>query len=161
MLAHLKNSLLSSWMDIHHLHIWRIPTQPQYVNMMSSQCRLVILPQTDTQTKTQPNTQTPCQQRPQPTQIIWVCPDIWFFSVLHNRHLPDIWVICQKCQFGVRKGWKALFLQLKPQEMHCKQADSATLKIYFFDSIQILQSCKIRHACMLWSERVPEENWSE
>ena len=74
-----------------------------------------------------------------PPQIIWVCPDIWVFSVLHNRHLSDIWVICQKCQFGVRKAWKALFLQLKPQEMHCKQADSATLKIYFLDSIQILQ----------------------
>ena len=41
--------------------------------------------------------------------------------------------------------------------MHCKQADPATLKIYFLDSIQILQLCKIRHACMLGSERVPEE----
>ena len=61
------------------------------------------------------------------------------FSVLHNRHLSDILVIFQKCQFGVRKAWKALFLQLKPQEMHCKQADSATLKMYFLDSIQILQ----------------------
>ena len=68
-------------------------------------------------------------QRLQWTQIIWVCPDIWVFSVLDNRHLSDIWVICQKCQFGVRKGWKALFLQLKPQEMHWKQADSGILKI--------------------------------
>ena len=67
--------------------------------------------------------------------------------------------ICQKSQFRVKKGWKALFLQLKPQEMHWKQEDSATLKIYFLDSFQILQSCKVRHACMLWSEHVPEENW--
>ena len=45
-------------------------------------------------------------QRPQPTQIIWVCPDIWVFSSdLENRHLSDIWVICQKCQFEVLKGW--------------------------------------------------------
>ena len=44
-------------------------------------------------------------QRPQPTQIIWVCPDIWVFSVLGNRLLSDIWVICQKCQFEVSKGW--------------------------------------------------------
>ena len=28
------------------------------------------------------------------------------FSVLHNRHLSDIWVICQKCQFEVCKGCK-------------------------------------------------------
>ena len=38
------------------------------------------------------------------TQIIWVCSDIWVFSVLHNRHFSDIWVICQKCQFEVSKG---------------------------------------------------------
>ena len=68
-------------------------------------------------------------QRPHWTQIIRVCPDIWVFSVLHNRHLTDIWVIFQKCQFGVRKGWKALFLQLKPQKMHYKQADSAILNV--------------------------------
>ena len=63
------------------------------------------------------------------TQIIWVCPDIWVFSVLDNRHLADICAFCQKCQFEVRKAWNALFLQLKPHEMHCKQADSAILKI--------------------------------
>ena len=39
----------------------------------------------------------------QKTQIIWVCPDIWVFQYLHNRHLSDIWVICQKCQFELRK----------------------------------------------------------
>ena len=44
------------------------------------------------------------------------------FSVLHNRHLSDIWVICQKCKFEVRKGCKGLFLQSKAQDMHCKQA---------------------------------------
>ena len=69
------------------------------------------------------------QQRLQWTQIIWVCPDIWVFSVLDNRHLADICAFCQKCQFEVRKAWNALFLQLKPHEMHCKQADSAILKI--------------------------------
>ena len=74
---------------------------------------------------------TPPNQRPHRTQIIWVCPDIWVFSVLHNRHLSDIWVICQKCQFGVRKAWKALFLQLKPQDMHCKQADSDIENLLF------------------------------
>ena len=68
-------------------------------------------------------------QRLQWTQIIWVCPDIWVFSVLDNRHLADICAFCQKCQFEVRKAWNALFLQLKPHEMHCKQADSAILKI--------------------------------
>ena len=51
-------------------------------------------------------------QRPQPTQIIWVCPDIWVFSVLHNRHLSDIWVIYQKCQFEVRKGWQVPYRSL-------------------------------------------------
>ena len=69
------------------------------------------------------------KQRLQWTQIIWVCPDIWVFSVLDNRHLADICAFCQKCQFEVRKAWNALFLQLKPHEMHCKQADSAILKI--------------------------------
>ena len=68
-------------------------------------------------------------QRLQWTQIIWVCPDIWVFSVLDNRHLADICAFCQKCQFEVRKAWNALFLQLKPHEMHCKQPDSAILKI--------------------------------
>ena len=68
-------------------------------------------------------------QRLQWTQIIWVCPDIWVFSVLDNRHLADICAFCQKCQFEVRKAWNALFLQLKAHEMHCKQADSAILKI--------------------------------
>ena len=53
----------------------------------------------------------------------------WVFSVLDNRHLADICAFCQKCQFEVRKAWNALFLQLKPHEMHCKQADSAILKI--------------------------------
>ena len=71
----------------------------------------------------------PIYQRLQWTQIIWVCPDIWVFSVLDNRHLADICAFCQKCQFEVRKAWNALFLQLKPHEMHCKQADSAILKI--------------------------------
>ena len=69
------------------------------------------------------------QQRLHRVQIICVCADICAFSVLDNRHLADICAICQKCQFEVRKGWKALFLQLKPQEMHCKQADSAILKL--------------------------------
>ena len=36
------------------------------------------------------------EQRLYRTQIIWVCSDIWVFSVLDNRHLSDIWVICQK-----------------------------------------------------------------
>ena len=31
---------------------------------------------------------------------IWICPDVWVFPVLDNRLLSDIWVICQKCQFG-------------------------------------------------------------
>ena len=31
-----------------------------------------------------------------------------------------------------KKGWKALFFQLKPQEMHCKQEDSATFKILLY-----------------------------
>ena len=31
---------------------------------------------------------------------IWICPDVWVFSsVLDNRLLSEIWVICQKCQF--------------------------------------------------------------
>ena len=72
-------------------------------------------------------------QRLHRIQIIWVCSDIWVFSVLDNRHLSDIWVICQKCQFEERKGWKALFLQ--SQEMHCKQADSAILKLLLFGFI--------------------------
>ena len=38
-------------------------------------------------------------QRLHRIQIIWVCTDIWVFPVLDNRHLSDIWVICQKCQF--------------------------------------------------------------
>ena len=71
-------------------------------------------------------------QRLHRAQIICVCADICAFSVLDNRHLADICAICQKCQFEVRKGWKALFLQLKPQEMHCKQADSAILKILLY-----------------------------
>ena len=31
---------------------------------------------------------------------IWICPDVWVFSVLDNRLLSEIWVILQKCQFG-------------------------------------------------------------
>ena len=75
------------------------------------------------------------------TQIIWVCPDIWVFSVLDNRHLSDIWVICQKCQFEERKGWKALFLQ--SQEMQYNKQTLPYWNFYFLDPIQILQSCKI------------------
>ena len=48
------------------------------------------------------------EQRLHRTQIIWVCPDIWVFSVLHNIHLSDIWVICQKCQFDIWKVKKGL-----------------------------------------------------
>ena len=61
-------------------------------------------------------------------QIICICPDICAFSVLHNRHCADICTICQKCQFEVRKGWQVLLLQSEAEDMHCKQADSATLK---------------------------------
>ena len=31
---------------------------------------------------------------------IWICLDVWLFSVLDNRLLSKIWVIVQKCQFG-------------------------------------------------------------
>ena len=68
-------------------------------------------------------------QRSQQTQIICICPDICAFSVLDNRHLSDICAICQKCQFEVRKGWQVLLLQSKAEDMHCKQADSAILKL--------------------------------
>ena len=67
-------------------------------------------------------------QRCQPVQIICICPDICAFSVLHNRHCADICTICQKCQFEVRKGWQVLLVQSEAEDMHCKQADSATLK---------------------------------
>ena len=87
------------------------------------------------------------KQRSQQAQIICICADICAFSILDNRHLADICAICQKCQFGVRKAWKALFLQFKPQEMHYKQADSAILKLFVFYSI--LQLLKIRFACIL------------
>ena len=70
----------------------------------------------------------PHQQFCQPVQIICNCPDICAFSVLHNRHCADICTICQKCQFEVRKGWQVLLLQSEAEDMHCKQADSATLK---------------------------------
>ena len=80
-------------------------------------------------------------QRLHRIQIIWVCSDIWVFSVLDNRHLSDIWVICQKCQFEERKGWKALFLQ--SQEMQYNKQTLPYWNFYFLDPIQILQSCKI------------------
>ena len=67
-------------------------------------------------------------QRCQLVQTICICPDICAFSVLHNRHCADICTICQKCQFEVRKGWQVLLLQSEAEDMHCKQADSATLK---------------------------------
>ena len=52
----IKNSLLSSRMDTICIYKgYQLPTQPQYVDMMASQCGLVILPQTH------PNTQTPTQ----------------------------------------------------------------------------------------------------
>ena len=54
---------------------------------------------------------TTSEQRLDLTQIIWVCSDIWVFSVLHNRHLSDIWVIFQKYQYEARKDCKGLFLQ--------------------------------------------------
>ena len=44
------------------------------------------------------------QQRPQPVQIICICPDICAFSVLHHRHLSDICAFCQKCQFEVKRA---------------------------------------------------------
>ena len=62
-------------------------------------------------------------------QIICICPDICAFSVLHHRHLSDICAFCQKCQFEVKKGWQVLLLQSKAEDMHCKQADSAILKL--------------------------------
>ena len=50
-------------------------------------------------------------QRPQQTQIIWVCPVILFFSSV--LHLSDIWAICRKCQFDKSRvysvGWKWVF----------------------------------------------------
>ena len=64
----------------------------------------------------------------QPVQIICICPDICAFSVLDNRHCADICAFCQKCQFEVEKGRQVLLLQSKADDMHCKQADSATLK---------------------------------
>jgi len=70
-------------------------------------------------------------QRPQPVQIICICPDICAFSVLDNRHCADICTICQKCQFEVRKGWQVLLLQSKAEDMYCNQADSAILKLSF------------------------------
>ena len=70
-----------------------------------------------------------CSQRPQPVQIICICPDICAFSVLHHRHLSDICAFCQKCQFEGKKGWQVLLLQSKAEDMHCKQADSAILKL--------------------------------
>ena len=57
-----------------------------------------------------------------------------FCSALHNRHLSDIWVICQKCKFEVRKGWKDYsysWSHRSPEEghaLHCQQAESAILK---------------------------------
>ena len=72
------------------------------------------------------------EQRPQPVQIICICPDICAFSVLHHRHLSDICAFCQKCQFEVKKGWQVLLLQSKAEDMHCKQADSA-MKLWCFN----------------------------
>ena len=43
------------------------------------------------------------KQRPQPVQIICICPDICAFSVLDNRHCADICAFCEKCQFEVEK----------------------------------------------------------
>ena len=74
----------------------------------------------------------PHVQRPQPVQIICICPDICAFSVLHHRHLSDICAFCQKCQFEVKKGWQVLLLQSKAEDMHCKQADSA-MKLWCFN----------------------------
>jgi len=68
-------------------------------------------------------------QRPQPVQIICICPDICAFSVLHLRHLSDICAFCQKCQFEGKKGWQVLLLQSKAEDMRCKQADSAILRL--------------------------------
>ena len=65
----------------------------------------------------------------QPVQIICICPDICAFSVLDNRHCADICAFCQKCQFEVEKGRQVLLLQSKAEDMHCKQADSAILKL--------------------------------
>ena len=62
-------------------------------------------------------------QRLYPPQIIWVCPDIWVFSVLDNRLLSDIWVFCQKCYFEVR--------------MDCKEA-----LLYFHVPVHELQASK-------------------
>ena len=81
------------------------------------------------------------------------------FSVLDNRHLSDIWVICQKCQFGVRKGWKALFLQLKPQALQTSRLchnENLTFWI-LFKYFSYVKSAML--VCILWSEHVPEENW--
>ena len=64
-------------------------------------------------------------------QIICICPDICVSSVLNNRHCADICTICQKCQFGVRKGWQVLLFQSKAEDMYCNQADSAILKLSF------------------------------
>ena len=46
------------------------------------------------------------QQRPQPVQIICICPDICAFPVIHHRHLSDICAICQKCQFEEKRADK-------------------------------------------------------
>ena len=74
------------------------------------------------------NYQSP-KQCCQPVQIICICPDICAFSVLDNRHCADICAFCQKCQFEVEKGRQVLLLQSKAEDMHCKQADSAILKL--------------------------------
>ena len=86
------------------------------------------------------------QQSCQPVQIICICPDICAFSVLHNRHCADICTICQKYQFEVRKGWWVLLLQSEAEDMHCKQADSATLKylpLEFYVNILFMVKCMV------------------
>ena len=63
----------------------------------------------------------------------------FFSSVLQNRHLSDIWVICLKCQFEVRKGCKGLFPQSKSQNIHWKKSFHGFWKAWF--------PCTTRH---LW-----------
>ena len=69
-------------------------------------------------------------QRLYPPQIIWVCPDIWVFSVLDNRLLSDIWVFCQKCYFEVKMDCKEALLYFHVPVHDLQASEEIFMDIY-------------------------------
>ena len=54
-------------------------------------------------------------------------------SALFQFYITDI--VQTSAPFEVRKGRHVLLLQSEAEDMHCKQADSATLKYLLFNSM--------------------------